>query len=147
MDSLKFEKMKKVLVLLFSVIALNVYAFADKPVTYAQLPQKAQQFITKYFSGVEFLSAKLDDGDYEVKLVDGTEIEFTTAGEWKKVDCRTRAVPSALVPEAIAKYVKGKFPKNLITKIEKKHNGFEIELDNDLELKFDKNGNFLRVDD
>jgi hypothetical protein len=139
--------MKKVLVLLLSVVAFNVYAFADKPVTYAQLPQKAQQFITKYFSGVEFLSAKLDDGEYEVKLVDGTEIEFTTAGEWKKVDCRTRAVPSALVPEAITKYVKGQFPKNLITKIEKKRNGFEIELDNDLELIFDKNGAFMGADD
>ena len=96
---------------------------------------------------MEFLSAKLDDGEYEVKLVDGTEIEFTTAGEWKKVDCRTRAVPSALGPEAITKYVKGQFPKNLITKIEKKRNGFEIELDNDLELIFDKNGAFMGADD
>ena len=60
--------MKKVLLLLLSVIALNVTAFADIPVTFAQLPQKAQQFINKHFCSVGFLSAKQDDGEYEVML-------------------------------------------------------------------------------
>ena len=147
MDKLKTEKMKKLLVLLLSVAAINVYAVTERPVTFAQLPQKAQQFITKHFSGVEFLSGKLDDGEYEVYLADGTEIDFTSTGDWKDVDCHTRAVPAAIVPAAITKYVKAKFPNNVIVKISKKYAGYEIELDNDLDLKFDKNGNFLTFDD
>ena len=139
--------MKKIFLLLLSVIALNVYANTDIPVTFAQLPQKAQQFINKHFSSVGFLSAKQDDGEYEVMLKDGTKIEFTLQGDWKDVDCHVRAVLAALVPAGIAQYVKTNFPNNIITKIEKKYNGYDIELENDLELKFDKNGNFLYADD
>ena len=58
--------MKKVILVMLSLVAMNVYAFADRPVTFAQLPQKAQQFINKHFSNVGFLSAKQDDGEYEV---------------------------------------------------------------------------------
>lgn len=139
--------MKKVLVVLLSVIALNVYAVTDRPVTFQELPQKAQQFVNNHFSSVGFLSAKQDDGEYEVMLKDGTKIEFTLQGDWKDVDCHVRAVPAAIVPAAIANYVKTNFPNNIITKIEKKYNGYDIELETDLELKFDKNGNFLYADD
>lgn len=139
--------MKKTLVLLLCVMALNVYAFADVPVTFAQLPQKAQQFINTHFSSVGFLSAKQDDGEYEVMLKDGTKIDFTLKGDWKDVDCHVRAVPAAIVPAAISQYVKAGFPNNVITKIEKKYNGYEVELNNDLDLQFDKNGNFMGADD
>jgi hypothetical protein len=137
--------MKKVLVLLLSVMALNVYAFTDRPVTYAQLPQKVQQFITKHFSGVQFLSATVDD-DYEVYLANGTKLEFTLQGEWKEVKC-VGGVPAAIIPPAISKYVKANFANATIVKIDKKYSGYEVELNNDMELKFDKNGNFLSYDD
>ena len=139
--------MKKVFLLLLSVIALNVYAITDRPVTFAQLPEKAQQFVNTHFSEVGFLSAKLDDGEYEVMLKDGTKIDFTLQGDWKEVDCRVHAVPAAIVPAAITKYVTSNFPSNIITKIEKSYNGYDIELETDLELKFDKNGNFMYLDD
>ena len=137
--------MKKVLVLLLSVMALNVYAFADRPVTFAQLPQKAQQFITKHFSGVEFLSATMDD-DYEVYLANGTKVEFTLQGDWKEVRC-AGGVPAAIVPAAISKYVKTNYANAAIVKIDKKYSGYEVELNNGLELKFDAKGNFLAIDD
>ena len=139
--------MKKVFLLLLSVIALNVYANTDRTVTFAQLPQKAQQFINTHFSNVGFLSAKQDDGEYEVMLKDGTKVDFTLQGDWKEVDCHVTAVPAAIVPAGITQYVKTNFPNNIITKIEKKYGGYDIELNNDLELKFDKNGNFLYADD
>jgi hypothetical protein len=138
--------MKKLLVLLLSVVAINVYAVTDRPVTFAQLPQKAQQFITKHFSGVEFLSATVDD-DYEVYLANGTTVEFTLQGDWKEVKCPGSAVPATIVPTAITKYVKAKFPNSTIVKIDKKYGGYDVELNNDMELKFDKNGNFLTYDD
>ena len=139
--------MKKLLVLLLCVAAVNVYAVTDRPVTFAQLPQKAQQFINKHFSNVGFLSAKQDDGEYEVYLNDGTKVDFTLQGDWKEVDCHTLAVPAALIPAGIAQYVKTNFPNNIITKIEKTYNGYDIELGNDMELKFDKNGKFMYADD
>lgn len=138
--------MKKIFVLLLGLMTLNVFAANDRPVTFQQLPQKAQQFITTHFSGVEFLSATVDD-DYEVYLANGTKVEFTLQGEWKEVKCPGSAVPAAIIPAGISKYVKANFPNSTIVKIDKKYSGYDIELNNDMELKFDKNGRFLSYDD
>lgn len=138
--------MKKILILALGLITLNVFASCDRPVTFNNLPSKAQQFITQHFKGVEVISAKFDDGSYDVYLADGTELEFDRKGEWKDVDCKMRAVPTAIVPTNIANYVKSKFPNNLIVKIEKVFKGYDVELDSDLDLKFDSNGNFIYVD-
>ena len=138
--------MKKLFVLLLGLMTLNAFAVNDRPITFQQLPQKAQQFINTHFSGVEVLSATMDD-DYEVYLANGTKVEFTMQGEWKEVKCPGAAVPAAIIPTAISKYVKANFPNTTIVKIDKKYSGYEVELNNDLELKFDKNGNFIGLDD
>ena len=127
-------------------MTLNVFAVNDRPITFQQLPQKAQQFINTHFSGVEVLSATVDD-DYEVYLANGTKVEFTMQGEWKEVKCPGAAVPAAIIPAAISKYVKANFPNSTIVKIDKKYSGYEVELNTDIELKFDKNGNLVGIDD
>ncbi|MBQ4440499.1 MAG: PepSY-like domain-containing protein [Bacteroidales bacterium] len=138
--------MKKLFVLLLGLMTLNVFAANDRPVTFKQLPQKAQQFINTHFSGIEMLSATVDD-DYEVYLANGAKVEFTLQGDWKEVRCSGSAVPAAIIPAAISKYVKTNFPNNTITKIDKNYSGYDIELSTDVELKFDKNGKFLAFDD
>ena len=143
--------MKKVFLLLLSVIALNVYALADKPVTFAQLPQKAQQFINKHFGDVGFLSAKQDDGEYEVMLKDGTKIDFTLQGDWKKVDCEGRPVPVGYFPESISAYVVTNYSGAYIEEIQFEHNRYEVGLEGlgyaDVDLLFDKEGQFIGLDD
>ncbi len=139
--------MKKLFILILGLLTLNVYAANDRPVTYKELPQKAQQFITKHFSNVKFSSAKVDGREYEVYLSDGTQIDFNAAGEWKDVDCHARAVPASIVPEAIAKNVKANYPKSVfIVKIEKTRNGYDVELNNDIDLKYDAKGKLLRTE-
>ncbi|MBQ7750619.1 MAG: PepSY-like domain-containing protein [Bacteroidales bacterium] len=59
----------------------------------------------------------------------------------------TLFVSSALVPAAIAEYVRTNFPGQVIVMIDKEPYGFEVELLNGLELKFNKDGNLIRVDD
>ncbi len=138
--------MKKVLILILALFTVNVFASCDRPVTFSDLPSKAQQFINQHFNGIEVISVVADDGHYEVYLSDGTELEFDRKGEWRDVDCKRKAVPAAIIPTNITNYVKSKFPSNFIVRIEKKHVGYEVELDNDLDLRFDKNGNFQNVD-
>ena len=116
-----------------------------------KLPAAAQSFIKEYFPETAISYAKKDaelsKTTYEVTLQDGTEIDFNSKGEWDKVDCKRAAVPAALVPAFIAEYVQTSFPGQIIVKIDKERYGYEIELGNDLELKFDKNGNLLNIDD
>ena len=52
---------------------------------------------------------------YEVMLNDGAKIEFDKKGNWDNVDCETYAVPTALVPASITRYVKANFPGSFST--------------------------------
>jgi hypothetical protein len=56
-------------------------------------------------------------------------------------------VPAALVPAAILQYVKVNFAGCSVTKIDKEHHGYDIELSNDLELKFNHQGMLVGIDD
>ena len=63
------------------------------------------------------------------------------------MDCKYYAVPAALVPEVIATYVQTKYPGVMITKIDKELYGYEIEINNGLDLKFSPTGQLLGIDD
>ncbi|MBQ4174977.1 MAG: PepSY-like domain-containing protein, partial [Prevotella sp.] len=84
---------------------------------------------------------------YEVMLNDGAKIDFDKRGNWDKVDCETYAVPAALIPASIAQYVKTNFPGTIIIKIDKERYGYDIELSNDIELKFNQSGALIGMDD
>ncbi len=56
-------------------------------------------------------------------------------------------MPSQLIPAIIAEYVETSFPGQIIVKIDKEPTGVDIELGNDLELKFNKNGKLIDIDD
>lgn len=149
--------MKKFLFTLLLVIcgAGAASAFIDSYVIdRSKLPEQAQQMLTEYFPKAKVSMIKIDrellrKPNYDVKLVNGTKIEFNNAGKWKSVDCKTRAVPEGLVSKPIRKYVSKNFPDEKIVKIEKKSSGYEIELSNDVELKFNLLGQFksMKMDD
>ena len=150
----KITIMKKSVFFLAALVCMmmqSVSTFAsDRIIPKEQLPAAAQTFIQKTFPGQTVSYAKIDfDGrkTYEVRLSNGTEVEFDKNGTWDKVDCNHSAVPANLVPANIATYVKSNFPGATIVKIDKERYGYDIELSNDLELKFNKNGKMLRVDD
>ena len=133
------------------VVSAPLASCKDTIISPDQLPAAAQAFIKEHFpeSTISFAKkdAELSGTTYEVTLQDGTEIDFNSKGEWDKVDCKRAAVPAALIPAFIAEYVQTSFPGQIIVKIDKERYGYEIELGNDLELKFDKNGNLLNIDD
>ena len=104
-------------------------------------------FVSNYFPQTEILTVKAEDDEYEVKLADGTEISFNLNFEWTHIDCEEgmvyHAVPAELVPEQIAAYVNANFPDQQIEQIEKEYYGWEIELKNGQEIKFDTNFNVI----
>ncbi|MDE5919108.1 MAG: PepSY-like domain-containing protein, partial [Duncaniella sp.] len=134
--------------LLTAVLLAVGVAYADKyTLKRENLPQQAREMLDEYFPKAKVAMIKVDKHllkktDYDVKLVNGTKIEFNNAGRWTSIDCRDRAVPDAIIPRAIRKYVTKNFEGVKITEIERKLKGFEIELDNGLELTFDTFGNF-----
>lgn len=142
------------LVLLFVISILGVMpimADNDKIITREELPEKAQMFLTKHFANVDVLYAKAEHdvgvvAAYDVLLEGNIKVEFSRRGEWTSVDCEHGQVPDSVLPQGVLDYVKQKFSKAHVVEIECDMRGYEVKLSNDLELNFDKNGKFLRVD-
>ena len=109
------------------------------------------QFVEQYFPKATVQMVMPDDDDIDVILNDYTKIEFKLNYEWKKVDCEHAttytSVPTELVPEQIMTYVNASFAGAIIKKLEKKYRGWEIELSNGLEVKFNNNFSVIDIDD
>ena len=139
----------------FMALALTLFSVSlsarDEIISEQQLPAAAKTFVKQYFKNRTVSLAKKDvdlgSTSFDVVLNSGTKIEFNAKGEWKEVDCAPAVVPAALIPAAIAKYVKANYANLKIVKIERDAAGYDIELSNDVDLQFDKQGNFVRIDD
>lgn len=141
------KKVKVLITAIFTLLAVTVFADNEKPIQKHQLPKVSQEFINKYFKDFEISFCTKDYDSYDVKFTNGYEIEFNTKGEWKEVDCRKDAIPAAIIPVQVSKYVKQHYAKNYVTKINRDFNKFEVELNNGLDLEIDKNGKLREIDD
>ena len=143
---------KTFLYLVIAMLAvMPMLADNDKMITREELPEKAQMFLTKHFDGVEVLYAKAERDmgvitSYDVVLDGNVKVEFNRSGEWTSVDCEHSQVPNSVLPQGVLDYVSNKFAKAYVVEIERGRMGYEVKLSNDLDLDFDKNCKFLRVD-
>ena len=142
--------MRRIKLILAAVLGLLfcAVACADVPVPIDKLPDTIKTFVLQHFPETHLIYAEKDWDSYECRLDNGTKIEFTTKGEWKKVDCEMMTVvPAAIIPAPIQEYLNASFADSPVTKIEKERYGYKVELANDLELMFNKQGAFMGMDD
>lgn len=149
--------MKKLfyMVMVLCMSVMTAAADNDQIIKYAELPQQSQAFLNEHFKGVEVIYAKKDIEmtvvtGYDVKLENGVEVEFDRKGLWDSVDVKKAAkakMPAAIVPANILTYIKDYFKNARIVEIDRGTFGYEVSLDNGLDLEFDKNGEFKRIDD
>ena len=143
--------MKKLFLLLVSVFTMQVaMADNDKPVTFEQLPQVAQQFIRQNFADREIAFSKMEkewfDTSYDVLFTNGDKLEFDKNGQWKEMYCKFTAVPEKAVPAPIVKFVNDKYPGVKILVIEKDRYEYEVRLSNFWEITFDLQFNVIDMD-
>ena len=139
------------LVALVSLVSLGLYAANDRVIQSKQLPKAAQLFLAKHFAGRAVSFAK-EDRDfsgttYDVRLADGTELEFTSAGEWKEVDGNHTALPLTFIPAPLVKTIQSQHAGDAIVHIERKRRGYQVELASGLELLFDVRFQLIGYDD
>ena len=139
--------MKKIIAILLGIFMLGTFVSCDRTVSVDKLPKEAKQFVAAHFNGVEILSVRKDGFKYDVLLFDGTEIEFKCNGQWREVDCGMNPLPAGILLPNTAQYLTAKFPMNFPTHVKYEHKRYEVEMNNDLDLVFDKNGGFMGADD
>ena len=132
--------------LLFSTIAVN----AQKKIEVSELPSGAREFIKDYFQNTTIDKAKKDaehgEKGYEVILSDGTEVEFWKNGKWREVDGKDKPIPTGFIDKLITDYVSKNYPNNKITHIDYGHKDVDVDLTDDKDLEFSKDGKFLKGD-
>ena len=115
-----------------------------------QLPAPAQQFLKEYFPSADIASVREESSfprrELDVFFHDGTHIEFSAEGQWQELSSR-EALPQGIVPRSIASYVSEHYPMQPVVHIERRGKGWEVELTNGMELKFDSYFQLIEVDD
>lgn len=136
----------------FCFVASVFTASADnnKPITFEQLPQPAQQFVKTHFADVHVTLSTVESGliekTYDVALGNGAKLEFDRKGQWTEVSCPTTCVPSKVLPNEIKAYLETTFPQSKVTKIEREDGRHEVTLENGTEVTFNKKFQVTDVD-
>lgn len=144
------RKLKLIVGIVFFAIAANSYAQK----TYLQpdeIPQELQTYVKTHFPNNEMVygkkKVKTNRTEYEVQLKsDDVEIEFNQDYQVTEIESDT-PLPKSVVPEKIWNYVIAHYPNNHILEWKLKRSSQKVELDNDLDLYFDRNGEFQQAKD
>ena len=144
--------MRKILATFIMLVGVSSMAMADeRPITVESLPKAAVEFIKGNFPNSPVVLATVDreimDTDYEVRLEDGTIIDFDGKGRWVEVSNKRNALPASVLPKPIAAYIKSNYPSERCLKIEKNSHSYETKLTNGLELVFTLDGKMIGYDD
>ena len=127
-------------------LSLPVMADNDRVITFEQLPAQAQTMLKKHFADKVPLVVTVDLDDYTVLYQSGEKVEFDKKGEWREINCKTSAVPTALIPEQIKAVVRQTYPGATIIKIDRDRRGYDVKLNNGLDLEFNRNFQIVEVD-
>lgn len=144
--------MKKLLTLAILIVSLAFSACnRDQLGTFQQLPQQAQTIINQHFDQPSVSYVRIDKDlfstEYEVVFNDGVELDFNKKGELLKADCKRAQLPDALLPQPVLTYVQQSFPDAFVTEWKRDDRRWKAELNNGLELIFNKNYDFVGIDD
>ncbi|MBW7868828.1 MAG: PepSY-like domain-containing protein [Brumimicrobium sp.] len=143
------KNLKNLLIISLFVVSSSAFA-QDKIIPFSEAPASIQAYVSKHFPNHKVLQTEIDyEGltkEYEVILSDNIKLEFDGKNNIKNIDAKTK-LPDSVIPKEILDYVKANYPNNFIIEwdLDKTHQS--VELNNDIELEFTLNGEFLRIDD
>lgn len=122
--------------LAFLPILLGVWMLSscddEKKIDFGDLPSEARSFIENYFPGADILSIvqEKEDGrkEYQVKLSNGTDMEFDEDGEWTNIEFYFSPLPTGILPANVITKVEELHPEAYINGVEKELGGYVVEV-------------------
>lgn len=143
--------MKSIKVILLLVVMMtmgfNAKADHDQVIPFNQMPEAAQAFLKQHFANKVPLVVTIDWDDYTIRYESGEKVEFDKQGNWKEIDCRSTLVPTELIPEEIKANIASTFPGAVILKIDRNRRGYEVKLNNGLEVEYSPTFQVIDIDD
>ncbi len=148
--------MKKTLLRTLLAIVTMLSAIAVQAQRYREIPEKAKEYIARHFKGCTINHHEKDESILSVEhkvyvTFNGTSysIEFDRKGnvtEVKSTDEKT-ALPRSVIPVKVYQHASRRYTTAHIIEWSREGSRQTIELDNGIELKYNRQGNFLRMDD
>ena len=134
-------------IFLSALTASATLPFDKYSVNRKDLPQEAQEMLAEHFPKAKVSMVKVDRHllkrtDYDVKLTNGTKIDFSNKGRWTHIDCKKKSVPESLIPKAIRNSVEKKYAGQKIVRISRSSLYYTVGLSNGKNLKYDRLGIF-----
>jgi hypothetical protein len=113
-----------------------------------ELPANALGFVEAHYDGKKILHVikELDNLKtyYHVYLDNGTKLDFNRQGTIKKIE-GVEKIPDTVIPQLILDYVQTNYSGEFIHGWEVSDATQDVKLSNEIDLEFDRNGNFLRI--
>jgi hypothetical protein len=138
-------------ILLFSVL-LTLFSSCEKEkiILESKAPSQIKSYISEHFSGFEIVQIVEDrDGfelTYDVWLEGSYFLEFNRKKEIKEVS-GLNELPDSVLPVELLLFVKTNYSDSYVSGWELDDRNQNLKLNNGLDLVFNKQGNFLRIDD
>jgi len=137
--------------LLIAVLCSTACARGKQPMAFAKLPQAIQDAVLAHFTADQVQLATCEKTmpkhyEYELRIADGTKLEYNQNAQLVEISNKA-GIQTAFVPEKVLTYITETFPNSVITEYKVSPLKQAVELNDDIELVFDKHGKFLRIDD
>ena len=121
-------------------------------IPYQKLPEKARNFIERYFSDYYVFKATFSSS-YSAVFKGGSSINFNTKGEWNAIigngneiafNIIEKLAEDNIIEKEIINTIKEKYDNFYIYRILKKNNKYEIEINNNI-IIIDNKGSIIKI--
>ena len=133
---------KKSVMVCFLILCAGTAAFADRIVDPLKLPASIVESVTEWFPGETITMAESDWGRYEVYLSGGAAVDFSLMRNWEEMSS-VNGLPETALPDGVFEAVRNAWPEAAVMKIERQFRGYEVKLNNGMEMYFTKDGRLI----
>lgn len=142
---------KIIFILIFSLFAFSTIGCEkEKTIDESELPLNIKTYLETHFADCNILKVARDTEDgqpsFDIDLDCGVNIEFYATGQVIDIDGSSK-LPDSVIPDEILSYTTANYPNDFIIGWELEGDKQQVELNTDIELEFEIDGNFLRVVD
>ena len=139
----------KNLVIIALLSVLFTACESNKVLAENEIPSAITNYLQTHFPNHKVLQVEKEreglSKSYDVILEGNIVLEFNKKHNNKSIEAKS-ALPQSVIPAIIWDYVQREYPGVGILEYELDDNRQKVELDNRLELEFNKAGDFLRLD-
>lgn len=139
--------MKQLLSISFLILFSSSFCIAQEGL-FEKLPEQIQLYMQTYFINQKVTKYRSDltveTAKYKVFIDNGVSVTFDETFQPIEIDGET-SLPENVIPQNILSYVKKYFPNQQIKQWQRRVINQTISLDDGTKIKFDSEGNFIRV--